>query len=211
MAFANYTEFRTAIQRLIEGDELSATFSVDTLDTIISMAEGRVYHGDPITSGLRASSMVADLSVAVADNAIDLPADLLALKEVYFTGKAPLELVTIQKLRELEASGFSTGTTRYCAQDGDTLRFWPEASGTALGRYYARPEALATVTWASATTFARYPEVFVYASLYEAAMFLGMDAKMGLWEARYRQLAEGANHSERMRALGGSPLRQRAR
>lgn len=211
MAFANYPAFRVAIQQLIEGDELSSTFSTDVLDTIISMAEGRVYHGDSMTAGLRASSMVAALSATVADNAAALPDDLLELKEVWFSGERPLELIAPDKLRMLEADGQSAGAARYCAQDGDTLRFWPEASGDVAGRYYARPEPLATVTWAEATTFARYPEVFVYASLYEAAMFLGMDAKMPLWEARYRQLAEGANHSERMRAYAGSPLRMRAR
>src|SRR3546814_8476461 len=43
-------------------------------------------------------------------------------------------------------------TTLFRSQDGDTLRFWPPASGTALGSYYAKPDALETATWAEATT-----------------------------------------------------------
>lgn len=210
MQFANYSAFRSAIQKLIEGDDTNGTFSVDTLDLLVGLGEARVNHGDAQTPGLRASTMLADLSVAVTDNAATLPADLLELKEVWFSGEAPLDLIPLDRLRAMESVG-GGGTTRYAAQDGDTLRFWPEASGTLLGRYYAKPEALETVTWADATTFARYPELYVFATLIESAPFLGMDARMPVWDAKYRLLASGANHSERMRVYGGGPLRVRTR
>jgi hypothetical protein len=141
-----------------------------------------------------------------------LPADLLELKEVRFSGERPLEIVPLDKLRMLEAdASMSNGTVRYCAQDGDTLRFWPIASGTALGRYYAKPAPLESVTWADATTFARYPELYIFAALIESAPFLGMDSRMPMWDAKFRSLADGANHSERMRVYGGSPLKIRTR
>ncbi len=212
MTFADYQAFRVALQWLIEGDELTNTFSVAVLDLIVGMAEGRIYDGDGMTAGLRASTMEADLSAAITDNAADLPADLLQLKEVYFDGKPALQILPLDRMRALEADGASGGAdSLFCAQAGDTLRFWPEASGTALGTYYKRPESIVTVTWAEATTFARYPQLFLYACLYEAALFLGMNEKMPLWESRYRQLADGANHSEAMRVYGGGPLRIRVR
>lgn len=212
MVFEDYIAFRADIQRLIEGDDVTGTFSVNTLDLLIGLGEARVIHGDSQTAGLRASTMLKDLSVAVASNAATLPADLLELKEVWFSGERPLEIVPLDKLRGLEADGSTTsGTVRYAAQDGDTLRFWPEASGTVLGRYYAVPAALETVTWADATTFARYPQLYIFATLIESAPFLGMGDRMAMWDANYRSLADGANHSERMRVYGGSPLRIRAR
>ena len=213
MQFANYIAFRVAVQQLFEGDDNAGnTFSVNTLDTLIGLGEERVYHGDSKTPGLRASTMLSDLSVAVASNAVALPADLLELKEVRFSGERSLEIIPLDKLRMLEAdAATNTGTVRYAAQDGDTLRFWPESAGTVLGRYYAKPEGLETVTWADATTFARYPQLFLYAALYEGAVFLGMTDKMPVWELKYRDLADGANHSERMRVYGGSPLRMRTR
>lgn len=212
MVFEDYIAFRTDVQRLIEGDDVTGTFSVNTLDLLIGLGEARVIHGDAKTPGLRASTMLKDLSVAVASNAAALPADLLELKEVWFAGERPLEIVPLDKLRALEADGSTTsGTVRYAAQDGDTLRFWPAASGTVLGRYYAAPESLETVTWANATTFARYPQLYIFATLIESAPFLGMDDRMAVWDAKYRSLADGANHSERMRVYGGSPLRIRSR
>lgn len=212
MNFANYEAFRVAVSQMIEGDDLGPTFSVNTLDLIIGLGETRVYHGDMSLPGLRASSMVQPLSMAVVSNAADLPADLLELKEVYFSGNRPLEILPLHRLRTLEADASGGGAdVHFCAQDGDTLRFWPTASGTVLGSYYARPEDLQSVTWADATTFARYPEVFLYAALYEAAIFLGMLDKQPIWEARFRQHLDGANHREAMRVYGGSPLRMRAR
>jgi len=214
MQFADYNAFRVAVQKMIEGDDYAgtSTFSVNTLDMFIGMGESRVYHGDMQTPGLRASTMVKPLSQTVTSNAAALPADLLELKEVYFSGEAPVEVVPLDRLRAYEACDASSGmTTRYCAQDAETLRFWPTASGTVLGSYYARPASLETVTWADATTFARYPEVFLYAACYEGALFLGLSGQLPLWEARYRALADGARHSEAMRVYGGSRLRMRAR
>lgn len=212
MNFADYNAFRVKLQWLIEGDELTDTFSVDVLDTIVGLGEERIFHGDAMTPGLRASTMQTALSAAVTSNAATLPADLLELKEVYFSGKPPLDIIPLDRLRALEADGAQTGAdTRYCAQDGDTLRFWPTASGTVLGSYYAKPESLETVTWADATTLARYPALYLYTCLYEGTLFLGMPEKALAYEARYRALADGAAHSERMRVYGGSPLRIRAR
>jgi len=212
MQFANYNAFRVAVQHLFESDDTAGnTFSVNTLDLIIGLGEERVYHGDAQTPGLRASTMQLPLSESVASNAADLPSDLLELKEARFSGERPLEVVPLDKLRTLEAdASMSNGVIRYCAQDGETLRFWPIASGTVLGTYYAKPESLETVTWADATTFARYPQLFLYAALYEGAVFLGMNDKVAIWETKYRALADGANHSERMRVYGGGRLRTRA-
>lgn len=212
MQFPDYNAFRVAVQNLIEGDDTQNTFSVNTLDLLIGLGEARVHHGDAQTAGLRASTMLADLSATVTSNAADLPADLLELKEVWFSGKPPLEIIPLDRLRALEADGATGGAdVRYCAQDGDTLRFWPIASGTVLGRYYAQPESLETVTWADATTFARYPQLYIFAALIESAPFLGMDRRMQMWDAKFRSLADGANHSEAMRVYGGSPLKIRAR
>ena len=211
MNFANYNAFRVAVSQFIEGDDTTSnTFSVNALDTIIGLGEYRVHHGDGTTPGLRASTMVKDLSLAVTSNAATLPADLLELKEVRFSGEFPLEVIPLDRMRAWEVVG-GGGDARVCAQDGDTLRFYPAASGTVIGRYYALPASLESVTWAQATTFARYPALYLYAALFEGAVFLGMTDKIAMWEGKYRQLADGANHAERMRVYGGGPLRVRVR
>lgn len=213
MNFADYNAFRVAVRTLMEGDDASQfTFSANTLDLIVGLGENRAYNGDESSSGLRASSMVAPLSAVVTANAAALPADLIELKEVYFSGKPPLGVIPLDRLRALEADGTNTGAdVRYCAQDGDTLRFWPTASGTVLGSYYARPEPLATGTWADQSTFARYPEVFLFSALVESAPLIGEDARIPVWETKLRQAMHAAQTNERMRAYAGGPLRMRTR
>lgn len=208
-SFANYSDFRTAVLKLIDGDDVSTSFSIDTLDLLISMGEGLVYFGDEQTAGLRASSMLADLSVAVAGNSVALPADLIELREAYFSGERPLELVPLDRLRRLLEDAVGASTTRYAAQDGDTLRFWPAASGTLLGRYYKRHEPLATGTWADQTTLARYHECFLYAALVQSAPFIGEDSRIPVWDRAWRQAMTGAANAERARAYGAGRLRVR--
>jgi hypothetical protein len=204
MAFSTYSQWRVALQQLLSGDDdvSQGYFSVDVLDMLVVMAESRV------NRELRASTMLTALSVAVSSNAAALPADCLELKEVYFSGDRPLEIVRLDKLRELIADATSAGTSYYAAQDGDTLVFWPSATGTVIGKYWAKPAALSAGLH---TTFQRYPEVYTYATLVEAAPQLRDDARIPLWEQKYQQALNDAMHVERMKAYGGSPLRIRAR
>lgn len=202
VSFANYQEFRSSVLMLIEGDDTSdASFSLGTCDILIGLGETRAYRD------LRASSMVMPLSIA---SPYALPADLIELKELYLSGEPPIEVIPLDKLRQLVASGVSAGKARYAAQDGDSLAFWPTTTATMLGSYYALPEALKSITWADAVTFARYPECFIFAALSEASPFLGFDSRIPVWEQKYRVAVENAMHEERFRVYGGSRLRVRA-
>lgn len=204
MQFTSYTDFRTKALKLIDGDDVSTSFSTESLDLMIGMAENRVYRD------LRASTMLAPLSQAVTANVATLPADLIELKEAYFSGQRPLEIVPLDRLRRLVEDSVGAGVARYAAQDGDTLVFWPQATGTVLGKYYKRPAAMADeVTWANQTTLARYPELFLFAALAESAPFIGEDARIPVWETKYAQALDAAHHDERVRVYGGGRLRMR--
>jgi hypothetical protein len=206
MQFADYNAFRQAVLTLIEGDDIGTpSFSLNTADLMIGMGENRAYRD------LRASTMVTTLSVAVSSNAAALPSDLIELKELYFSGERPLEIVDLDRMRRYIADGYGGLPTRFAALNGDSLTFWPTASGTVLGSYYARPTALKDITWANATTLARYPEVFIYACLVESVPFLGQDSRLQLWEHKYADALMNAQREESQRAYGGSPLRMRPR
>lgn len=210
MNFADYDAYRVAVRNMMEGDDTSQfTFSANTIDLIIGLGEQRVYNGDEQTPGLRASTMLADLSETVTANVADLPEDLLELHEVRFSGEKPLDIVPLDRLRRLSDDYAGGGNVRYAAQVGDTLTFWPTASGTVIGSYYAKPAPLETGTWADQTTFARYPEVFLFAALVESAPLIGEDSRIPVWETKYRQAMAAAQRSERARVYGGGRLRTR--
>ena len=70
---------------------------------------------------------------------------------------------------------------------------------------------LATVTpWANATTFARHPDVFVFAAMVEAMPFLGIESKTGMWNERYQLSLLDAMQDERVRVYGSGRLRIRS-
>lgn len=209
MQFANYPEFRLAVLKMIDGDDVSTSFSLETLDLLIGLGETRAYHGVPGIEGLRASSMQAALTGSVASNAVALPTDCLALEIVWFDPAKPLEAVAENELRD-KARWNHGGDVRQYAQAGESLIFGPDATnGAAIGgRYYKRPADIKTALNA---TFNRYPELFLFAALAESAPFLGEDARIPMWEAMFVRWLNAANSIERNRAFEGSRLTQKVR
>ena len=208
MNFANYDAFRVNFTQLADGDDVSqASFSPTTADLIIGLGESRVYRD------LRASTMVTALNLAPVATVYTLPSRLVALKELYFSGDEPIEIVPLDKLRKLAAAGVSSGQVRYAAQNGDRLEFWPTATENVLGSYYARPtlDLKDETTWAAQTTFARYPEVFLFAALAEMFPFVSTASSPEIYERQYMRAVARAHTDEQMRVYGGSPLRVRAR
>lgn len=211
MAFANYTEFRNSVLKMIDGDDVGTSFSVDTLDLLISLGESLVYLGDTETGGLRSSNMRSTATLPVTGNVATLPADLLELAEVRFVGHKPLDIVPLARVREFTEAGLSAGNPAYAAQDGDTLVFWPQASSDVSVTYYKRPEPLKTGTWAGQTTIERYPDPFLYAALMVSAPFIGEDMRIPVWAAAWRSAMRAAQRAERARVYGGGSLRVRTR
>lgn len=199
MNFASYQAFRANVQWLIEGDELEGTFSPNVLDLIIALGEQRAY------SDLRASSMIAPLSMATADNQGTLPSDLLELHSLYDDANVPIEVIPADRLASIGPQ--TSGRALYASQTGDTLTFWPSAPATVTGSYYQRPADLKT---ALNSTFNRYPDVFLFASLVESASVIGESGRIPEWDAKYKTAVANANRLEHQRVYGGSRLRMRA-
>ena len=207
MQFANYNEFRIAVLKMIDGDNVSTTFSLETLDLLIALGETRVYQGVPGHSGLRASTMQQPLSGTVASNAVALPAACLGLEIVWFDSTKPLAAMSESDLREKDRRG---GDVREYAQAGESLIFSPAAGDgqTLGGRFYQRPADLKAGLH---STFNRYPELFLFAALAESAPFLGEDSRIPMWEANFIRWLDGANKIERNKSADGSRLTQRVR
>lgn len=210
MEFANYSEFRVAVLKMIDGDNVnSQALSQDTLDLLIAMGESRVYYGDG-EAGLRAADMEEPLSLLVTANVATLPTDCLALSRVQFAGEKPLDyLPEDDLLRRLDAGG--GGASRFYTQQGRTLLFHPVATGTVGGRYYKRPADLSTHVGALHATFNRYPELFLFATLAEAAPFIGEDDRLPLWKSLFGTWMRRAKLAERWGVAEGSRLTVKSR
>lgn len=204
MSYSTYSAFRSAVLRMIDGDDAGSSLSTETLDLLISFGESRVYLGDATVPGLRAASMEKPLSLTVTDNLASLPADCLALSIVLADGK-PLDYVPEHDALRLMYSG---GTPRHYSQQGASLTFHPPASGTVAGRYYARPAPLKT---ALPAVFTQYPECFLFAALAEAAPFIGEDSRLPMWKQLWTDWMRSASNTERQRSTHGARLTIRSR
>jgi len=208
MEFSNYTDFRVAVLKFIDGDDANAgALNQDTLDLLIALGESRVYQGDAGVSGLRVSDMEAALSLPVTANAVTLPTDCLQLKRVWFDGECPLEYASEDEAIRWQDAGGGGPSRRY-TQQGRTLTFYPAASGTLLGRYYAKPADIAGGLHA---TFNRYPECYLFGALAESAPFIGEDERIPMWRALWASWMDAAGRNERNLAPNASRLRVRPR
>ena len=200
----SYAQVREKVRLLIEGDEIGNTFSTDTLDLLISMAESRVYRK------LRADTMyVSSSALNAVSNLLDIPADLLELEKVVIGGKQ-VEITDLWRVDQHISNSDGASNTIYCARQGATLKFWPAIDDTTdvYLYYFGKPAALAL---GENTTYTRYPELFLFASVAEASPFLGEDSRAPMWEAKYAKAIGEANADNRWRAYSGSPLRIRNR
>jgi hypothetical protein len=211
MIFASYADFRTKVQILIDGDDISQSdLSVTTLDLIISAGEERLYRD------IRSSTQDTAYSLVTAGNLVALPTDCIELKGApYVTGYmvatyTPWE--AIQNLIQLETAfsnyyGNDNHAVRYSFQSDNIIFFPVQNDGvTVTGQYYKRFPDLSTGLNA---LFTRHPDVFLYAALAESAPFLGEVARLKIWEGKYQELVESANETERRRYTRGGKLQTR--
>jgi hypothetical protein len=216
MQFASYTDFRTSVIRMIDGDDVgSGSLSTATVDLLISLGDQAVYTGclgprGETLPGLRCGDMETALALTVASNSATLPADCLELARVQVTGEYPMDYVAEEGMLRLQKVGGS-GSARQYTQQGRSLTFFPALSdGDTVGGRYLKQFADISLGTLNAA-FNRYPDLWLYAALAESAPFIGEDARLPLWKAQYKGRLAAATATERNRSSSGSRLSVRAR
>lgn len=208
MQFANYAAFRTAVQTLLDGDDISQSdLSVATLDLIIGAGEQRLYRD------LRSSTQDAAFSAMTAGNAVTLPADFLEFHGAPYVGTfvvakyVPWEQLTNMIQLKTGFYGNNNHPVYYSFQSDQAFFFPLQADGVAVtGQYYKRFPDISTSLNA---LFTRHPDVFIYAALSESAPFLGEMTRLPVWDQKYTTLVQAANEQERRRYSRGGKLATR--
>lgn len=205
MNFSNYADFRTKVQVMLDGDDISASdLSTNVLDLIIGSGEQRLYRD------MRSSTQDTALSLSITNNVATLPSDFLELRGAPYVSTfvvaiyAPWEAIQNQ----INIGADTASSPVYYTFQGDTMIFYPvQTTGTVItGRYYKR---FADISTGLNALFTRHPDVFLYAALAESGPFLGETTRTPIWEQRYTSLAMAANEQERRRVTRGSKLQTR--
>lgn len=131
------------------------------------------------------------LSVALSNNVAAVPTSpqYLGLKIAYFSGRPPLDRMSLEKLyaRWPRGNG-SAGVCKAIARNGSNFEFGPESqSGTLLGTYYGKPTLLRSFASDAAAHFliVNAPQLCLFGSLLQATPFIKNDERLATWKTAY--------------------------
>lgn len=197
MAISTYSELQTAVGNWLHRSDLS-TYIPD----FIRLAEAR------LNRVLRTRAMLNDLaSTALTDGAVSLPTGFLAFKELRYDGSTTytLEPRPLEWLRNQPAD---SSYPLYFAVTGSQVVCWPTA-GSIKGTYYKEIPALASnsTNW----LLTSHPDLYLFASLVESALYTQDDSRIPLWAEKASALIEQVQSSDNANSINGGPLTVRAR
>lgn len=208
MNFANYADFRTKVQQLIDGDDVSqSSLSVSILDLLIATGERDLYRS------VRSSTQEAALSITVTNNAAPLPADFLELKGSPYigNGRATARFLPAQQLQDginLNTNTLTSGPIYYSFRSDTMIFYPPQATGIVItGTYYKKFADISGGTLNA--LFVRHPDLFLYAALAKSAPYVGEIQRLPVWQQEYSSIMSDVNEEERRRITRGSKLQTR--
>jgi len=194
MAIGTYTELQTAVVNWLGRSDLSAR-----IPEFIVLAEADL--------GRNLRKQVVREALTLDSVAVTLPAACAELRSVRFdtsTRKYPLYNTTAENLATLRRVG--TGVPNYCAQaDGVLLLdITPDTSYVAEIIYF---EALVPLSAEAPTnaTLTGSPDIYLFATLKEAELYLEHDERNPLWAQKYRQAMEDENNARERAELAAAP------
>lgn len=181
-------KFYVEVTRLLDGEDVTVSdVSVATLSRLAVVAQKRIYRDVHSRFNEKAFS-----STTVTGNLAPLPADFKELSIVH-VGRQALIPVDEAVIHDYWAS---SGTVeKYVARAGSNLTFWPAlADGTQIqGRYFFAWPDIDDTNLASNLLFQEADDLFIYATLVEAAPFFGEGEKMVIWQEKYLSIATELN------------------
>lgn len=180
MAISTYAELQTAIGNWLgrPGDPLIAAIIPDW----IALCELR------INRELRVRAMEERATASVNGPRVALPGGFLAMRNLQLNTSPVTALDMVSpELIDRVAAGSTTGRPRLYAVVNDEIQFAPspDAAYAAEMIYWKRLDPLSAIT-ATNWLLANAPDVYLFGALVEAAAYLGDDAHLGGWEARYQ-------------------------
>lgn len=143
-----------------------------------------------INNDLRVRQMETTQAVTMAAGVAPVPTNYIELKDAYLSSVQPyfnLDRKTAEWIYEKYPLRIADGQPAFIAREGDNFIFGPYPDGNYVVTlvYYNRFSALSS---AVNSVFTRYPGLWLFASLAEAAPYLKNDARVRLWEEKYAYL-----------------------
>lgn len=199
MSITSYALLKSAV-----GDWLNRSDLTTATSDFVQMAEGTLKR-DP-----RVRKLTTNSAYQVSASPANLPSDFDALEALEHAGSTyygPIQTVGHDQIEELKALYGTTGAPRWCAVVGKTqLRLAPAPDTT----YTLKLAYWATLTPLSDTNTTNWlltdhPDIYLYASLCEAAPYLKDDARLPMFQQRLERSLEEL-HLNTQRAMYSGTL-----
>lgn len=201
MALATYSDLQASVAEWLHRDDLAAR-----IPDFIALAEARMAR----ELRLQRMKTTATLTTAAGVPTVALPPDWLEFARLRLLAPdLALQYLGSQAATEYRAS--DTGAPRRYAIEGAALALYPmpDAVYSIEAVYYARLAALSVTP--SNWLLSEAPGLYLFGALAESAPYIGDDARISLWDGRYRAEAENVRVADARAAASGSALRTRGR
>lgn len=183
MSISSYAELQTAVANWLHRADLTSI-----IPDLITLGEKR------INRKVRAADMETTYSGAIASGVIAVPSDFLAWKLVYINSAkiTVLRSKPLDWLFENYPSRSSDSLPKFIARSAGNFEFgpYPDSTYTVKGTYYKRLAAVSSSWHALATAS---PDLYLMATLCEAAPYLKNDSRIPIWEAKFRDIVHDIN------------------
>jgi hypothetical protein len=197
MAISNFGELKSVIADFLQRDDLTLQIPM-----FVELATAR------FSDELRAPEMETVALTTLTGEWTALPVDFRAIRLMEANGKV-LEYRTPWQTQKLVEVAAIPGVPVYTIQDMQ-FRVYPFPTSTSVElTYYAAIAPLANDS-DSNWLLAKRPDVYLYASLAHARMYLHDDARIAVAQAFTDKYIVEANRASRQIAIGSSPLAVRA-
>lgn len=195
-----YQELVSVVTGYLQGDSASADPTVVVMvPTFISLGEADIYRT------LRDFRMLQDVNIDYANPPYLIPGDYLETDSVR-VGYQDMEFVSKNDILSEEAS--DSLPTCYSLQ-GREIIFNGTPDDTAILTYYAKLPALSEAT---NDIFLLNPDVYLFAALFEAMIFMRDEKRQAVWEGQFtRRLGEVVDASWAAKMPRGQSIRSKVR
>lgn len=195
MALANYTDLQASVIAFLHRADLAAI-----VPDLITLGELRI-NGD---LDARSQDSKVTLSTVASTETVALPSDCINIRHISISSSTParvLEYLTPDSYENLYPFG-DTGTPAVYTVIGSNLYLAPIPSSiyTLDFVYKGRVPSIAAAgtTW----LMTNYPNVYLYATLCEAAPYMKDDGRIRVWDEKYNEAIAAVNHQDWF--VGGS-------
>lgn len=202
MALDSYANLQTAVETWLNRNDITSVAGPD----IVTLAESRLRRDPRLQKE-------GYLSASVSGDGYSLPSDFRSLTEIFLdssaSGRGPLDMVSPAQLAQMKAGLGASGIPQAAAirtdTDPPTMDFGPAPDGTYTLEitYELELEALSdanTSNW----LLTEGPDIYLFACLAEAELFLQEDQRSGVWEQKLDQALNNWKLDYDRRKFGGT-------